>query len=243
VKASPDGLTLLVAGQPETAMLKALKASPPYDFMSDLVPLAILMDYPFVLVVAPTLGVKTWDDLVAFAESKPGGATYGTAGIGTTAHLMIEQLAAETGLKAKHIPYKGAATLKPDLVSGRIDFTIDALPLIMPFIGDGRVIPLAVTLGERDERLPDVPSIGELKLLEGDYTGWTAVFAPQGTPETIRTRIHELAMKSIEGDARKRISAANYRPGDPKQADLTAFMQSEQDRWLAIVKRIGLAPS
>jgi tripartite-type tricarboxylate transporter receptor subunit TctC len=155
---------------------------------------------------------------------------------------MAEQIVAASGLKATHVPYPGAAALKPDLLTGRIDFTIDAMPLILPFIRDERVAAIGITVKDRDPKLPTTPTFAELGLLSGDYTGWTGLFAPKATPDDVVVRIRELALGSLKDDVVAKITAADYRPGNPKQSSFADFVKSEETRWGDIVKKAGITP-
>ena len=116
-RAPADGSVLLVASQSETTMLKANRLKPPYDIDNDLVPVAKLMDQDYLLVVPRSLNVTRWSEFVSYAKSR-GSLTYASAGIGTTAHVMSEHLMAVIGVKSVHVPYQGAATLRPDLLAG-----------------------------------------------------------------------------------------------------------------------------
>jgi tripartite-type tricarboxylate transporter receptor subunit TctC len=244
VRATADGTTLLVASQSETAMLKANRAKPPYDIDKDLVPVGKLMDYHFVLTVSKALNISSWDEFLAYARQKSS-LTFGTPGIGTTAHVLSQYLLSSIGVKGVHVPYQGAATLRPDHIAGRFDFSIDVVPLIMPLITDGQLRPIAVTLKDRDTRLPNVPSLVELGVFPEQYGGWTGVFAPKGTPPEVRARLLALINQTIKGAGGEEIRRNGYRPAGGEQAlnDFADFVGADQKRWLSVFQKAGIPPS
>ena len=244
VRATADGTTLLVGSQSETAMLKANRAKPPYDIDKDLVPIGKLMDYHFVVAVSKTLNISNWNEFLAYAKQK-GTVTFGTPGIGTTAHVLSEHLLSSIGVKGVHVPYQGAATLRPDHIAGRIDFSIDVVPLIMPLLADGQLRPLAVTLKERDARLPNVPSLVELGVFPEQYAGWTGVFAPKATPPDVRAKLLALINQTLKGAGGEEIRRNGYHPARAEQgaSEFADFVAADQKRWLAVFQKAGILPS
>lgn len=242
-RAAADGATLLVASQSETTMLKANRAKPPYDIDKDLVPIAKLMDQDYVLVVPQSLNVNTWSEFLSYAKSHS--LSYATSGIGTTAHVLSEHLASSIGAKAVHIPYQGAAAFRADLVAGRVDFAIDVVPLSMPLILDGKLRAIAVTQSGRDQRLPAVPSLVELKVFAEQYAGWTGVFAPKGTPAEVQSRILALVNQMLKAAGGDEIRKNGYRPASADQGpnDFAQFVANDQKRWLSVFQKAGIAPS
>lgn len=244
VRSSPDGHVLLVASQSETSMLKANRLKPPYDIDKDLVPIAKLIEYSFVLNVPKGINVSTWKDFVAYAKSKDS-LTYATPGIGTTAHLMSEHLLLSMGVKGVHVPYPGAAALRTDLLAGRVDFSIDVLPLVTQYISSGGLRAIAVTGSRRDPKLPEVPSLVELGVFPEQYAGWTGVFAPKATPPEVRAKILVLINQMLKGGGAEEIQQGGYRPASPDQRpnDFPEFISQDQERWLKIFKLTGVPPA
>lgn len=144
-----------------------------------------------------------------------------------------------------HVPYQGAAALRPNHLSGRVDFSIDVVPLVMPMVAEGQVRAIAVTQKEHDARLPGVPSLVELGIFNEEYGGWTGVFAPKGTPPEVRTRILALINHTLEGAGGEEIRRAGYRPARADQApnDFADFVASDQKRWLAVFQKTGIPPA
>lgn len=243
-RAAPDGTFLLVGSQSETTMLKANRAKPPYDIDKDLVPIAKLMDQDYVLTVSKSLNVSTWSEFEALAKSR-GTLIYATPGIGTTAHVMSEHLLSSLGVKGVHVPYQGAAALRPDLISGRVDFSFDVIPLAMPLISEGALRPMAITQTRRDARLPNVPSLVELGLFPEQYAGWTGVFAPKGTPPEVRARLLALINQMLKGAGGEEIRRNGYRSASPEQGanDFADFVAADQKKWLSVFQKTGIAPA
>ncbi|CAN7344478.1 Bug family tripartite tricarboxylate transporter substrate binding protein [Variovorax sp. LjRoot178] len=244
VRATPDGTTLLVGSQSETAMLKANRAKPPYDIDKDLIPVGKLMEYHFVVAVSKSLNISNWSEFLAYARQK-GSLSYGTPGIGTTAHVMSEHLLSSIGVKGVHVPYQGAASLRPDHIAGRFDFSVDVIPLVLPLLSDGQLRPIAVTLKDRDSRLPNVPSLVELRVFPEEYGGWTGVFAPRGTPPEVRAKLLALVNQTLKGAGGEEIRRNGYRPASAEQgySEFADFVAADQKRWLRVFQKAGIPPS
>ena len=243
-RAAADGTVLLVASQSETTMLKANRANPPYDIEKDFIPVAKLMDQDYSLVVPKSVNVTTWSEFVSYAKTK-GSLNYASSGIGTTSHVMSQHMMAAIGVQGVHVPYQGAAALRPDLVAGRVDFYIDVLPLATPMVTDGKLHAIAVTQTQRDQRLPGVPSLVELGVFPEQYAGWTGVFAPKGTPLETRRRILALINQMLEGPGGSEIKKNGYRPASAKQGldDFAEFAANDQKRWIGVFQKAGIPPS
>ena len=144
-KAPADGYTILMATPGQAAMNQFMYKRMPYDTATAFVPLAYIASVPSVLVVSPTLDVSSTTDFLAKMKSRPGGANFGSAGMGSTGHLGGTLLSMQTGLNAQHVPYRGSAPMLQDLLAGNIQFTIDTVPGVMSFITSGTIKALAVT--------------------------------------------------------------------------------------------------
>jgi tripartite-type tricarboxylate transporter receptor subunit TctC len=243
-RANGDGATLLVASQSETTMVKANRAKPPYDIDKEFIPVAKLMDQDYVLVVPASSGIKSWSEFLAYAKSR-GSISYATSGVGTTAHVMSEHLASAIGVKAVHVPYQGASAFRTDLIEGRVEFSIDVVPLSMPFITDGRLRPIAVTGKGRDARLPNVPSLVEMGVFAEQYAGWTGVFVPKGTPVEVRGKILSQVNHMLKTAGGEEIKRNGYRPASSEQGpdDFAGFVAQDQKRWVSVFQKVGIAPA
>lgn len=196
VRAAPDGYTLL-------ATSSALAIAPwfvphmPYDTSRDLAGALMIGENANVLIVPPSRGWKTVQDLVAAAKAKPGSINYASAGVGTATHLSAEKFRVSAGFKAVHIPYKGGAQALADIVAGRVDFYFCPISTALPFIAAGRVKALAVSAKTRSPDLPDVPTTLEAGYPNSDMAVWFAVLMPRKTPRAIVERFHDAGAKVL----------------------------------------------
>ena len=213
-KAAPDGYTLLVSGSSTYSVAPALKERMPYDPQKDLALIALLVKAPLVLVSGPSAPVKSLAELVALGKSKPGELGYATFGTGSAPHLAGEMLAHEAGIKVLAVPYKGSAPASMALLGGEIHYAIDTIPSVGPHIKSGKLRPLAVTSVQRASALPDVPTLGELKLGKASFDGFYGLAAPAGTPAAIQQLLgREVAAIMALPDVKEKMLAAGLEPG------------------------------
>jgi tripartite-type tricarboxylate transporter receptor subunit TctC len=239
VRAPADGYTLIVNSVGPMAVNPTLYGNLPYDPATDLVPIAQISDVPNVLVVHPSLNVRTLDQLVAYGRSRQGSLNYASTGIGTSSHLSGYMLASRAGFSATHIPYKGAEALK-DLLAGRIQFMFATIPSVIAHIKAGNLVAIAVSSARRSRSMPDVPTVAESGFPGFEAGSWFGLFAPKGTPQPI---IAELNKATNEFVAERNIQArmveegADPVGGTPEQ--LGAFVRRETEKWKAVVKESG----
>ncbi len=237
-KAEPDGHTLLLGGVPH-AIGMSLFAKLPYDFARDLAPVINLAAFPSMIIVHPSLPVKSVKELIALAKSRPGQLNYG----GTHAspnHLAMELLNSQAGIKIVLISYKGTGQIVSDLVAGHVQIASMGFPAALPMVTAGRLRALAVTSAKRSGLLPEVPTVSETGLPGYDVTSWYGVFAPAGTPEPIVTRLYtELAAHFKSPDAAKRLSALGAEAAIKSPAETAVFVREDIRRWAAVVKASG----
>jgi tripartite-type tricarboxylate transporter receptor subunit TctC len=221
VRAPPDGYTIL-------ADSSALSVAPwivpdlPYDTAKDLSAVVPLGQNANVLVVNPSRGWKTAQDLVAAAKANPGSINYGSAGVGSATHVSAERFRVSAGFEATHIPYKGGAEALTDLLGGRIDFYSCPISTALPLIRDGRLVALAVSTPTRAPDLPDVPTSLEAGYPGSDYTVWYGVFMPAKTPREIVQKFYSVATEVLQTPAMKQKLAqlaVDPLPMTPEQFD------------------------
>jgi len=243
-KAPADGYTMLSASVTSLAVNPALFRALPYDPVRDFAPVALVATTPFVLIVNPSLPVKSTAELLALARTKPGALTYGSAGVGTPHHLYVESIKTMTGIEMQHVPYRGSLAALTDLVAGHIDVMICDLAPAAEMIEGGKARALGISTAKRLPELSAVPPIGDA--VPGfDASGWQMVVVPAATPAAVINRLHD-AIESIriEPDTRSELVRLGFTPyHDAPPADLRAFMKSEGARWAAVVERAGLARS
>jgi len=242
VNAPADGYTLLVGSVGPIAVNPSLKQLP-YDPQKDLVAVAQIADVPNVLVVHQSMNVKTLPQLVAWAKANPDATNYASTGVGTSAHLSGFMFAQRTGIKAQHIPYKGAEALK-DLLAGRVQFMFATIPSVIQHIRAGTLVAIGVSSVKRSRSLPEVPTIEESGFPGFEAGSWFGVFAPKGTPEAIVTELNRATndfLKDPKVEARLVQEGADPAPGAPR--DFAQFVAKETDKWRAVVKESGATGS
>ena len=240
-KASADGYTILMATPGQAAMNQFMYKRMPYDTATAFVPLAYIASVPSVLVVSPTLDVSSTADFLAKMKSRPGGANFGSAGMGSTGHLGGTLLSMQTGLNAQHVPYRGSAPMLQDLLAGNIQFTIDTVPGVMSFITSGTIKALAVTGKSRSPALPDVPNNTEAGIPDVEMASWLVLLAPAETPQPIIDRINSETNAAVkEPELRDRILKLGAVPEGGSPLDVAVFLRGETAKWKRVIETAGI---
>ncbi len=235
-KSAPDGYTLLMATTSTHSIGPSLSKLP-YDPIKDFAPIIHVADVPNVLLVSPTLSVKTVKELVALAKSKPGQLNYGSSGPGTIVHLNAELFKLISGTDIQHVPYKGTALAIPDLANGQIAMLFDSLASAMPHIKSNRGRPIAVNAGRRSPLLPEVPTLAEAGMPEFNTNTWFGLFAPAGTPKEIVAKVREDVMAALQSaDLRERFASVGAEPVGGTSEQFTARILSDTNRWAQVIK-------
>ena len=193
-----DGYTLLLGQSGPISINPGIYTKLSYDPEKDLVPVSMTTSYPYVLVVNPSLGVKTVAELVALAKSKPGQLNYGTAGVGASNHLVTELFDNKAGIKMTHIPYRGTSLAVADLISGQVQVVFADPVSALSQVRAGTLTALAVTSKERSPVAPDLPTIAESGYPGFDAIAWHGIMAPAGTPQPIVDRLNAEILKALK---------------------------------------------
>ena len=241
-KAAPDGYTLLMGTSTPLAINASLHKNLPYDPSADFVPLALVASVPFVLVVNPSLPVKSVGDLIRLAKDKPGFLSYGSSGPGSPHHLYAELLKSMTGIEMTHVPYKGSVPALTDVVANHIPLMFVDLAPVQPMIKDGRVRALGVSSANQVASLPDVPPIAAT--VPGfEAVAWQMLVAPANTPKDVVDTLHrELKAILAVPETKQQIVDLGMIPRDtPPVDELVRYVKSEIVRWDAVVKKSGAA--
>jgi tripartite-type tricarboxylate transporter receptor subunit TctC len=239
-KATPDGYTLLVHSI-AYAMNAALYAKLPYDPINDLAPVGQILVSTSVLVVSPTLGVKSVKELIALAKQKPGQLNYASSGIGSGTHLNAEQFRFGAGIDVVHVPYKGVPEALVDVMTVRIHYFLTPLVPALPFIRDGRLLPLAVTTARRSQVLPDVPTMAEAALPGYEFQAWFGFFAPARTPRPIVEQIsREIARVVDLPDIQKQFVNQGEEGKSSTPEEFNRFVRAEIEKYKRIVKQANI---
>ncbi|WER47056.1 tripartite tricarboxylate transporter substrate binding protein [Cupriavidus sp. WKF15] len=239
-RATPDGYTLLLATVAHT-MAPGIYKKLPYDFTRDLVPVGLVALTPNVLLVSPSLPVKSVAELIAYIKSHPGKVNYGSAGPGSTEHLSGELFRSMTGTDIVHVPYKGGAPMMTDLIAGQIQMAVETSPSAAPHVRSGKLRALAVTTAKRSSAYPGVPTLDESGIKGYEVTTWYALMAPRGTPDAVTRRLGtELAKALQQPDVLKRFEEQGVTAGDMTPAKLAEFIRLETERWGRVSKTAGV---
>ena len=241
VRAAPDGYTLLLVA-PANAINATLYDKLSFDSLRDLVPVAGIIRFPNVVVVNPSLPVKTIPELIAYAKANPGKLNMASSGNGSTIHMSGELFKMLTGITMVHVPYRGGAPALTDLMGGQVQVMFDNIPTSAEHVKAGKLRGLAVTSAARSEVLPDLPTVADF--LPGyEASAWYGLGAPKGTPDEIVDKVNK-AMNAILADpksqARFKELGASLLPGSP--ADFGKLLAEETEKWGKVVKFSGAKP-
>ncbi len=240
-KSPPDGYTLLMGTASVVAINMVTYSKLPYDTLRDFQPLTPIMTTTTILVVHPSVPVKSLKELVAIAKSRPGEVTLGSAGTGGTLHLPIEMLMRSASVKITHVPYKGAAPAVVDVVGGQLTGMFVDLPVISPHIKSARVKPLAVASPKRSQYFPEVPTTKEAGYADVELQNYYALFLPAKTPREVITRLHDAVVKSVNTPAvREKLVEAGSDPLTMTPEEFTKFLRADIEKWGRVVKAAGV---
>ena len=241
-KSPPDGYLMLVGNSGPMTVNPVLRHDLGYDSRKDFSPVAWLTSAQMVLVVHPSLPVRSVKDLVALGRAHPGSLNYASAGIGNLTHLGMELLQSTAKVKFNHVPYKGVAPAYVDLMSGEIPFMFGNVSGPLAYIQQGRLRAIAVTSLKPSPVLPGVPTIAET------YPGfnlvtWMGVFLPAGTPEAIRSRLQGEFLKVLQAkDVRERLTALGNEVVATTGESLASHIDQELKLYAEIIKTAGIQP-
>ena len=238
VKAPPDGYTLLTV--PITfAVIPSVFPKMPYDTEKDLAPVALIAAAPFILVVHPTLPVKTVKDLIVLAKSRPGQINYASASSGGMPHLAGELFNSMAGVKLVHIPYKGAAPATIDLLAGQVSLMFNNMLSAMPHVKSGKLRAIAVTSAKRSRAIPELPTIADT--VPGfEASGWYGAFAPAATPRDIIAKLNtEINRVMRLPDVAQRLAGDGVEAVSMTPAEFGSYLHQEMIKWGKVVKVSG----
>ncbi len=239
-KSAPDGYTMLLANSGPITVNVTLRKDLPYDPRTDLAPVTQIIGAPMVLVVHPSLPVRSVKDLITLAKSNPGKLNYASAGIGNLQHLGMEHLQALAKIKMNHVPYKGAAPAFIDLLSGQMDLMFANIVGVLPHIEGKRVRAIAISAMRGAGVLPDIPGVGKT-LPQFDLDGWMGVFVRAGAPADVIAKLNRDLAAAVESpDFRERFAkrGADVVVGGPE--GLAKIVRDEIAIYAGIIKSSGI---
>jgi tripartite-type tricarboxylate transporter receptor subunit TctC len=240
-KATPDGSLLWFAASPTVTISPNVMAKMPFDPGKDLLPIAPILSYYNVLVINKDLPFRNLRELVDYARANPGKVSYGSAGVGGSNHLSGELLAARTGTKMLHVPYKGNAPAMTDVIGGQLTMMFDIVSTARSYIAADKVHAIAVTSPTRNPSLPQVPTMTESGIPDYEVGGWYAVYAQPQLPKALAARYGQAFANALKDpDLKARLEAAGYElwSGGPETVDARA--KQERAMWATVTKDIKI---
>jgi len=240
-RSAPDGYTLMMAHIAAMSILPSLVAKLPYDPLKDFAPITLAAIGPNLLVVHPSVPVKTVKELVALARSRPGQLTYASPGAGTVQHLAGELFKLQAKVDILHVPYRGSGQSIVDLVAGQVHMNFDAIPPVINHVRNGKLRAIAVTSAKRFTLLPEIPTVGEAGIEGFDMSTWWGLVAPAATPRDIINRLSTETVKLLrQPDVKERIAGVGAEPVGNTPEEFAAFIRSEMEIYARIVKAAGI---
>jgi tripartite-type tricarboxylate transporter receptor subunit TctC len=238
-KALPDGYTLLLMSNTHTVN-ESLIPNKPFQLMRDFAPIAPISYSDLVLVAKAGLPVNTLPELIKAAKARPGGMSYASSGPGTPYHRAGELFKAMAGVAIVHIPYKGSAGARTDVLGGQVEMMFDAIPTMSEHIKSGKVKALATTGKTRSATLPDVPTVAEAGVPGYEATIWLGLMGPKGTPTAIVNRLNaELGKITANPEVRRAWTAQGTTAMTMTVDEFTKYMNDDIAKWAHIVKVSG----
>jgi tripartite-type tricarboxylate transporter receptor subunit TctC len=238
-KAAPDGYTLILSTSSH-AINVSLYRKLPFDAVADFAPISLVASMPNILVVNPSVPVKSLSELIKLAKAKPGQINYSSSGNGATNHLAMELLKTMAGIEMVHIPYKGTADAVTSLLGGQVSVMFDAASSALPHIRSGRSRALAVSSPGRIASLPDLPTVAEAGLPGFEVGVWFGIQAPAGTPPEIVKRLNSEILRSLGvAEVRERLAGLGVDIVSSTPEEFAAFVKTEIAKWGKVVKDSG----
>ena len=238
-KSAPDGYTLTVATTATHAINAALRKLP-YDPVKDFVPISLIGATAYVVIVHPSMPVRTVRELVALARARPGQIGFGSGGVGTPGHLAGEMLNVATGIQLQHVPYKAGNLALNDLIGGHVSLTFSTTVTSTQFMKAGRVRGIAVTSAQRLAAFPELPTVSESGVPGYECTLWLGLAAPAGTPDAIVQRLYDAVSKAVQTEAvRNMLIAQSVEPATLTPAAFAKRIAGELINYARVVKQIG----
>jgi tripartite-type tricarboxylate transporter receptor subunit TctC len=240
-KSDPDGYSLFLTTAGAVTISPHVMANIPYDSLRDFAPIAEVVTNTTVLVVSPKMAIKTAKELVALAKQKPGEITFGSTGIGSTTHLAQVLLADAAGVTFLHVPYRGAAPMLTDLLGGQVQVVAADLTVLMAQIEAGAVVPIGAAADQRNQMIPELPTLTEQGYPNTDASNWYALLAPAKTAPALIKKLNDAVNAALaDPDVRDKIVKSGAVPVGGTPEALGAFMRAEYDKWGGVVREHGI---
>ena len=237
--AAPDGYTLLLMPQSVT-INPGLYKSLPFNFIRDLIPISMIVQFPLVMEVSNSVPAKTVPEFIAYAKANPGKVNMASGGVGSPSHVVGELFQQTTGTKMVHVPYHGGAPALAAMMAGQVQVMFSPLPESISAIRAGKVRALAVTSIKRAAELPDTPTVAEA--VPGfEAVSWNGIGAPRKTPADIVAKLHDTYVKAVsDKEIKDKLIGAGIDPLQSSPDEMAAYMKSESEKWAKVIKSAGI---
>lgn len=239
-RAAPDGNTLL-AMEMSYSISAGLTPNLPYDPKTAFVPINTAVSVGHVLVINPGVPAKNIKELIALAKAEPGKLNFGSGGTGTNTHLGSELLKAKLGISMTHVPYRGAGAVLADLMAGQVQVLVSAVSTALPLVQGGKLRALMMMSDKRSDALPDVPTAAEEGFPGLEMNYWVGFAAPKGTPQDVVNKLNqEINAGLLTPESLKRLKEMAFVPVANTPAQAAQLLDSEIERWSALIKQQGI---
>lgn len=239
-KSPPDGYTLLLT-HVSLAFNVSFYRKLPFDAVRDFAPVSLVASQPYILVVHPSLPVKSVNELVALARAKPGALSYASGGAGSGPFMAAEQFKIITRTDLVHVPYRGAGLAFTDVIGGQVPVMFATVSLALPHVRANRVRALGGSGAKRIAAIPELPTLAEGGVRGYDFSTWYGLLAPAGTARTIVARLNAEVAKIVdEPETRERFAGEGIEPLKSSPEEFAAFIARDIERWAKVVKATGL---
>lgn len=240
-KAAPDGYTLLLGNIGPIAINASLYAKLPYDPVKDFSPVVLLAITQNILVVHPSVPVKSVKELIDLAKSRSGQLKFSSAGNGSLGHLAGELFKVKARIDAVHIPYRGGSLAVTALLGGEVEMSFASMPSALPHVKVGKLRALAVANPKRSSLAPDLPTMAEAGVPGVEASAWNGVLVPAGTPEQIVSKLNTEFVKILQmPDTRALVSSQGFEIADSTPEQFAAFIRAEIAKWAKVIKNFGI---
>jgi tripartite-type tricarboxylate transporter receptor subunit TctC len=240
-KATADGTTLLMGGNPSLVINPSLYDKLPFDPIKDFAPISQVFIAANVLAVPIESPVKTVADLVALAKAEPGRLSYAHAGVGTSQHLAAELFKYMAQADIAAVPYRGSTALMPDLLAGRVNMSFANIVNVLPLAREGKLRALAITSRKRSQLAPELPTMAESGFPGFEAVPWFGLLAPSGTPLDVVDKLHNETVKTLAmPEVRKKFDELGLEPVGNTPAEFAAIIKKETPEWAKVIKDAGI---
>ena len=242
-KSPPDGYTLCMGSIASHSVNMSLMPRLPYDVLRDFTPVSLVTNAPNLLVVGPQVPAQDLQGFLAWARTQRGGASYASAGNGTSSHLAGELLKLQTGAPLEHVPYRSGAQALTDVIAGNVAMTVYQVTAVLPFVRDGRLRALATTSARRLSWTPEVPTVEEQGVRPFDVAAWHGLFAPANLPAPILARIFAALTTALtDPELRPKLLEQGLDPVGMSPAEFRPWLEGDIAKWREVVRAGNIRP-